>query len=171
MLSLDPLAAQSKRELKEQAKRQELVNMTTDQNDGSRWFLMNKTLRHIRVKVRDCYLSNGDVVVKILVYNNDNRDDTLMFLGDFYSSGRDDEGLYIKGDKISYSIGSRDRFEHTLNDVFIPANGLLKMKIKIEGANPNIVSLRELRFGLKTALSGEYTTFMNNCIYDLNVRK
>lgn len=163
--------AGKKGDLKKAAQRQEIIDLTTDPNTGERWFMMDKKLTHIRAKVRDCYVAGSTVTIKLLFLNLEARDDVLAFVGDLYSNGYDDEDKYIHSSKVSFAVGNSDRFDNMLNEVLIPGGrSVLKVTMRIKDINPNINSFKELKFGLKTDLTGGEHTY-TNYIYDLNVRR
>lgn len=155
LLAIASVDAQSKKELKAMAKRQETIKATTDE-EGAR-FLINKNYSHtIKPTVTSCTRSGSTVKIDMMVWNtSEDKDVTLKFFGTGYgysdTKAEDNLGNVYNGGKtrcITVDFrGAKDKYIYYSSDpVFVPAGAPAKVTLSIKGVDRHATQFNEFAF-------------------------
>ncbi len=153
ILSMGNVDAQSKKELKKIAKRQELIAATTADN-GHRCFEMDKNTSHLNITIQDCYITESTVMVYLLISNSDPKDEELILKGS-NSSWKDVKEVYRCCNYFEFAIGSSTDFKEDVQDVLVPSGGALKVTMKITDVFKGTTLMNNLNIGIESKIVGE----------------
>lgn len=157
LISTGSVSSQSKKELKAMAKIQEDVNATTT-NAGSRFFSIKST--HISFYASPTFeYVDGAAKIYILIQNRNSKDEHLTLYGNggeytYNTQAEDDLGRFYNSSRFTFAVGGSDRFEGRCNDVLVPAQGVLKLVLKIDNVRADVTKFSKISFGYKAALEG-----------------
>ncbi|MFR9540013.1 MAG: hypothetical protein SNI49_07630 [Rikenellaceae bacterium] len=178
LLTIGNVTAQSKKELKAQAKRQELVAATTDE-DGTRYFVNNAYSHTIKPTVTRCSRSGSVVKIDMMVWNtSDDKDQELVFSGTEYAfataKAEDNLGNVYDGAKtrcmtFDFRGADKDKLYYTTSPEFVPAGGPLKITLSIKGVKPDATKFNELSFLVYSSLNNAGSLGMRFQIAELSI--
>lgn len=158
ILTTNSAYTQSKREKKQFLKHQEMIGKTTKE-DGSRYFTIKSWGKlvsdSIRFDVKNCTRnSDGTISIKMTAWNNSNKDNQLVLIGNnVYTEAIDEKDIKYKGfqnENYLFEIkgqGRADGKSYVVTDkLFIPAGTLIQVDLIVKKYNKGSKMFKELSF-------------------------
>ncbi len=154
LLSAGSADAQSKKELKAQAKIQKEIDETTT-DSGKRVF--KSKLEYLVFEASPTFeFVDGTIFIDIIIRNLSSTDLLLTLFGSgsektYNTYAKDSEDRYYspnyKSGRYTFAFGGSNNFNGNCRNIFVPAVGVLKMRLRINHISPETKRLTELSFG------------------------